>query len=281
MASRLQFEKPEQLYPDRALQNGVSKSRVRPPLPQLVYVQTRSKGCVPFDSHSSGRSEVAPFSVARSNVAIQVPAIRTIRCATHIHQDPGPCSRVPEIPRHSPGGLPGRLAISRCNSRGCHKIGRHSNVFVGAPGIHHFRRQVNIEASSVPGVLRNSSQFCIYALSSSRPEVHWNQQGLSPYIEQGHCLSLNAAALARQDAGCGQSCSIGAGKVKDATVSAEYAPRRASESGPVEHCPSRPVMMDSPDSFSAVQTYSDLTAVPDSDNRCIQLWMGCDLPWAL
>ena len=281
MASRLQFEKPEQLYPDRALQDGVSKSRVRPPLPRLVYVQTRSKGCVPFDSHSSGRSEVAPFSVARSNVAIQVPAIRTIRCATHFHQDPGPCSRVPEIPQHSPCGLPGRLAISRCNSRGCHKIGRRSNVFVGAPGIHHFRRQVNIEASSVPGVLRNSSQFCIYALSSSRPEVHWNQQGLSPYVEQGHCLSLNAAALARQDAGCGQSCSIGAGKVKDATVSAKYAPRRTSESGPVEHCPSRPVMMDSPDSFSAVQTYSDLTAVPDSDNRCIQLWMGCDLQWAL
>ena len=280
MASCLQFEKPEKLYPDRALQDGASKSCVRPPLPRLVYVQTRSKGCVPFDSHSSGQSEVAPFSVARSNVAIQVPAIRTIRCATYIHQDPGPCSRVPEITRHSPCDLPGRLAISRCNSRGRHKIGRRGNVSVGAPGLDHFRRQVNIEASSVPEVLRNSSRFCIHALSSSRPEVHWNQQGLSPYVEQGHCLSLNTAALARQDVGCGQSCSIGAGKVKDATVSAEHAPRRTSESGPVEHCLTRLVMVDSPDSFSAMQTYSDLTAVPDSDNRCIQLWMACDLQLA-
>ena len=280
MASRLQFKKPEQLYPDRALQDGVSKSCVRPPLPRLVYVQTQSKGCIPFDSHSSGRSEVALFSVARSNVATQVPAIWTIRYATHIHQDPGSCSRVPEIPRLSPCGLPGRLTISRCNSRGCHKIGRRDNVSVRAPGLHHFRRQVNIEASSVPGVLRNSCRFCIHALSSSRPEVHWSQQGLSPYVEQGHCLSLHAATLARQDARCGQSCSIGAGKVMDATVSAEHTPRRTSESGPVEHCPSRPVMVDSSDSFSAMQTYSDLTAIPDTDNRCIQLWMGCDLQWA-
>ena len=213
-------------------------------------------------------------------MAIQVPAIRTIRCATHIHQDPGPCSRVPEITRHSPCGLPGRLGISRCNSRGRHKIGRRGTVSVGAPGLHHFRRQVNIEASSVPGVFRNSGRFCVHALSSSQPEVHWNQQGLWLYVEQRHCLSLSAAALARQDAGCSQSCSIGAGKVKDAAASAEHAPRRTSESGPVEHCPSRPVTVDLPDSFSVVQTYSDLTAVPDSDNRCIQLWMGCDLQWA-
>ena len=269
MASRLQFEKPEQLYPDRAPQDGVSKSRVRPPLQRLVYVQTRSKRCVSFDSHSSGRSEVAPFSVARSNVSIQVPAIRTIKCATNIHQKilAPVAGFLRSLGIHLVVYLDDWLFLAATAEAATKSV--DAAMFLLEHGLHHFRRQVNIEASSVPGVLRNSSRFCIHALSSSRPEVHWNQQGLSPYVKQGHCLSLNVAALARQDAGCGQRCSIGAGKVKDATVVAEHAPRRTSESGPVEHCPSRPVMVDSPDSFSAVQTHSDLTAVPDSDNRCI------------
>ena len=257
MASRLQFEKPEQLYPDRELQDGGSKSRVIPPLPRLAYVQTQSQGCVPFDSHFSGRSKVAPFSVAKSNVAIQVPAIRTIRCATQIHQDPDPCSRVPEIPR-----IPWLFLAATAEA--ATKIGRRGNVSVGAPGLHHFRRQVKIEASSVHGVLRNSSRFCIHAFSSSRPEVHWNQQGLSQCVEQWHYLSLNTAALARQDVGCAQSCSVGASKVKDATVSADHASRRTSESGPVEHCPNRPVMVDSPDSTSGTDASAGTAAAAET-----------------
>lgn len=103
---------------------------------------------------------------------------------------------------------------------------------------------------------------------------------MSQHAEQRNSRSLSTAAFARKDAGCSQSRPVGAVKIQDASVSPEPAHGRASSPGPIECSLNRSVLVASSASVSAVQTHSDSSAIPDSDHRCIQSWMGCDLQWS-
>ena len=135
---------------DSPFQNGRYIYGERPPKNRRLDDQSGPEGRLLHGSHCAPPQEITLFQVARTDISVQLPAIRSVVSSLGLYQDHSPGYRDPQDTGPEDHNLHRRHSDHGRDSNISERTHSRTDLSPGEPGVHHKLPQIGPYANTKP-----------------------------------------------------------------------------------------------------------------------------------